>query len=121
MAELVDKKHQAYKSAANKAQKKKKKAERGEEDEESSESDPRVLVQPEDIILRRGQLNFSDWSIKLCLEIMALEDNVVDMTSLKLLNRRSLHQIMEYIFDSNLHGDAKDNVGTASTHNYVSA
>jgi hypothetical protein len=114
VAELVGNRHQAHKDvAARRAAKKKKKEAQGDGEEESSEGEPRrVQVQPEDLVLRRGQLVFSNWCKKLCLEVMAYVDTGVDMTSLLQLSQMVLHQIMEYIFDLRLHGSAKDKVGT---------
>ena len=114
MAELVGNRHQTNKDvAARRAAKKKKKDAQGDgEDESSEEQAPRVQVQLEDIVLRRGQLVFANWCKKLCLEIMAYVDTGVDMTSLLQLPQIVLHQIMEYIFDLRLHGSAKDKVGT---------
>ena len=100
VAELAGNRHQTNKDvAARRAAKKKKKDAQGDgEDESSEEQAPRFQVQPEDIVLRRGQLVFANWCKKLCLEIMAYVDTGVDMTSLLQLTQIVLHQIMEHIF-----------------------
>ena len=90
-----------------------------EGDDESDEQVPKKLkmlteLPDEQVVLRRGQLVFGEWSLKLCKQLLAYVDPDVSIVGLSRLALPGALQLMEYCFDIRCFGDRKDRAATQS-------
>ena len=68
----------------------------------------------ESMVLRRGQLVFGEWSLKLCKQLLAYVDPEVSIVGLARLNLQGAYQLMEYCLDIRCFGDRKDRAATTN-------
>ena len=68
----------------------------------------------DDVPLRRGQMTFGCWSLKLCRQLLLYCDDGLNLSLVSCLTQRSLYECLEHGFELKCFGDNLDRCGTSS-------